>query len=365
MRAVKSTFATSASPSSSTHERTTRRPQKKDVRSCTYGTSNTTARPRPAGRGHLAGRARRRRPHPGRPARRPPRWPTTPGPPTRRSGTGSRVWCDRRGVVDPLDAGAAQVAAYLTERAETRKLSTVQASAAAIAAAARSAGRADPTKTPLVADTLRGIARQHAAAPEAAPRQAAALDYVTAIELMRAAARPQRRGRGRETSAAAEARGQRDAAIVALAFCAGLRRSEIAALVWDDITPTARAGQLRVRVRASKGRREDLRLLAGPFARVVDQLCTATSPAAADRVVPLVPHQVNRRLQVLAAMLGLKGVSSHSGRRGLASELVRRGASTTAVQLAGGWRSAAMVARYASAVAVEDGAVARLFGGSG
>ena len=30
---------------------------------------------------------------------------------------------------------------------------------------------------------------------------------------------------------------------------------------------------------------------------------------------------------------------------------------------AGGWRSAAMVARYASAVAVEDGAVARLFGG--
>ena len=61
---------------------------------------------------------------------------------------------------------------------------------------------------------------------------------------------------------------------------------------------------------------------------------------------------------------GLEGVSSHSGRRGLASELVRRGASTTAVQAAGGWRSAAMVARYASAVAVEDGAVARLFGGS-
>ena len=89
------------------------------------------------------------------------------------------AWCEERGVVDPLDAGAAQVAAYLAERAETRKLSTVQASAAAIAAAARSAGRAErvcPTKTPLVADTLRGIARQHAAAPEAAPRQATALD---------------------------------------------------------------------------------------------------------------------------------------------------------------------------------------------
>ena len=112
-----------------------------------------------------------------------------------------------------------------------------------IAAAARAGGRADPTKAPLVSDTLRGIARQHAAAPEAAPRQTAALDYATALDLMRAAGLPQRRGRGQETPAAATARGRRDAAIVALAFCAGLRRSEIASLVWDDITPTARAGQ--------------------------------------------------------------------------------------------------------------------------
>ena len=110
-------------------------------------------------------------------------------------------------------------------------------------------------------------------------------------DLMRAAGRPQRRGRGRESPAAAAARGRRDAAIVALAFCAGLRRSEIAALVWGDITPTARAGQLRVRVRTSKanadGRREDLRLLAGPFARAVDALRAAEEPAATDRVVPL------------------------------------------------------------------------------
>ena len=279
-----------------------------------------------------------------------------------------RAWCEQR-AVDPLAAVPAQVAAYLAERAETCKLSTVQASAAAIAAASRAAGRADPTKTPLVADTLRGIARQHAAAPAAAPRQAAALDYGTALELMQAAGRPQRRGRGRETPATAAARGRRDAAIVALAFCGGLRRSEIASLVWGDMTPTARSGQLQVRVRASKtnadGRREDLRLLVGAFARAVDALRTVTAPAAADRVVPLSPHQVNRRVQVLAAALGLEGVSSHSGRRGLASELVRRGASTTAVQAAGGWQSASMVARYASAVAVEDGAVARFFGGDG
>lgn len=54
--------------------------------------------------------------------------------------------------------------------------------------------------------------------------------------------------------------------------------------------------------------------------------------------------------------------SRHAPRRGMASELVRRGASTTAIQQAGGWRSPQMVARYASAVNVEDGAVARFFG---
>ena len=104
----------------------------------------------------------------------------------------------------------------------------------------------------------------------------------------------------------------------------------------------------------------------GPFARALDELRTAERPVIdTDRVVPLSPYRINERLQALADRAGLAGVSSHSGRRGLAAELVRRGASTTAVQMAGGWRSPQMVARYASGVAVEDGAVARLFGGSG
>ena len=58
--------------------------------------------------------------------------------------------------------------AYLAERAERSKLATARSAAAAIAAACRAAGRADPTKTPLVADTLHGIARQHARQPRRA-----------------------------------------------------------------------------------------------------------------------------------------------------------------------------------------------------
>ena len=47
------------------------------------------------------------------------------------------------------------------------------------------------------------------------------------------------------------------------------------------------------------------------------------------------------------------------------SSAALRGASTTAVQLAGGWRNPQMVARYASAIAIEHGAVAQHFGGGG
>ena len=114
----------------------------------------------------------------------------------------------------------------------------------------------------------------------------------------------------------------------------------------------------------SEAAREDYRLLVGGFAAAVAALRTATVPASADRVVPLSGAQVNRRLQALAERAGIAGVSSHSGRRGMACELVRRGASTTAAQQAGGWRNPRMVARYASAIAVEHGPLARQFGGA-
>ena len=277
------------------------------------------------------------------------------------------TWCAARATA-ALEAPPAEVAAYLARRAERSKLATVRSAAAAIAAACRAAGRPDPTKTPLVADALRGIARQHAGQPGAAPRQARALTYDQARELMLAARERRRRGRGLESASTAARRALVDAAIVGLLFCGGLRRAEAAALVWADVEPTEHVDQLRIRVRASKANptaeHDDFRLLVGPFARVLDELRAAERPVVdTDRVVPLSPYRINERLQVLAERAGLAGVSSHSGRRGLATELVRRGASTTAVQMAGGWRSPQMVARYASGVAIEDGAVARLFGG--
>ena len=73
-------------------------------------------------------------------------------------------WCAGR-ETDALAAPPAEVASYLAERPERSKLATVRSAA----------GLADPTKTPLVSDTLRAIARQHARQPGATPRQARAL----------------------------------------------------------------------------------------------------------------------------------------------------------------------------------------------
>ena len=220
-------------------------------------------------------------------------------------------WCAARATT-ALEARPAEVAAYLAGRAERSKLATVRSAAAAIAAACRASGRPDPTKTTIVADTLRGIARQHARQPGAAPRQARALTYDHARELMLAARDRRRRGRGLESEATAARRALVDAVVVALLFCGGLRRAEAAALVWADVEPTERDGQLRVRVRASKANpaaeHEDFRLLVGPFARALEELRAVVGPAGSARVIPLSPYRINERLQALAERAGLAGV---------------------------------------------------------
>ena len=65
--------------------------------------------------------------------------------------------------------------------------------------------------------------------------------------------RPRPRGRGLESAAVAAERGRLDAVIAGLLFMAGLRRSEVAALCWDDV---ADGDGLRVTVRRSKTNQE-------------------------------------------------------------------------------------------------------------
>ena len=204
--------------------------------------------------------------------------------------------------------------------------------------------------------TLAGIRKE---GRERGQGQARAVTYDQVIRMQAGASQPRRRGRGMESPDVATRRGSEDAALVGLAFQAGLRRSEIAALAWADVGPAAIPGAVLIHVRASKtdpaGDRTDIRMAKNGTVAALDAIRNGADDSAS--VFGLTPGQINRRIQAAAA--GIGGISAHSCRVGLASELTARGASTTETMLAGGWATARMVAHYSAGAKAERGAVAK------
>ncbi len=152
-----------------------------------------------------------------------------------------------------------------------------------------------------------------------------------------------------------------DEAIVALAFMAGLRRSEIAALTWNDIEESD-FENLLIHVRTSRtnraGEDTDIRLLKNGFAKAVRDLRSGASEH--DFVIGLKPQRISQRITALAKQAGITHkLTAHFGRVGLASELTARGASTTETMLAGNWKTARMVAHYSAGAKAQRGAVAK------
>ena len=176
--------------------------------------------------------------------------------------------------------------------------------------------------------------------------------------------RPRRVGSRVESEETARRRGLVDGAIVALVFHGALRCSEVAALGWADVDLSA-SDEVVITVRRSKtnplGEWASVRHLVGGCAAAVRRLHVALSPAPAELVIGLGITQINRRFAAACAAAGLKGRrTTHSGRAGLAMELSARGASAREVQLAGGWKDASVIARYAPSVGSGGGAVNRL-----
>ena len=244
------------------------------------------------------------------------------------------------------------------------------ASAATVIAAAKRRAEEQDVQSPagrLTQDALRGFRRQAARRP--APRgQAQAITLEDATAMLAAACKPRRRGRGgMESRETAKCRGVVDAAIVAVLFQAGLRRCEAEALAWEDIEDAADGDGVLIYVRASKSNQEgsiaDKRYVKGGFAAALRRLRLESGPAPgrANRpVFALSGQQIGRRFTATAKAAGISGhITAHSGRVGLASELTRRGASTTETMLAGGWKTARMVARYSAGATAERGAVAK------
>ena len=279
------------------------------------------------------------------------------------------AWCADHGHAT-MPAEPAAVAAYLAARIEGgAAAATVSVARAAIGAAHRDTGAADPTAHDGVRRVLQGLRRQAAGRGRG---QAQGISADDCAAMLATAAIPRRSGRGIESDQAAAARGAVDKAIVGLLFQGGLRRSEAAALTWADVQDATDGNGVLVRVRRSKtdqeGTAADVRYLKNGCATAIRQLRhrrtvqrSGIPPADDDQVLGgLNGQSIARRLTAAATAAGIEGrITGHSGRVGLASELTARGASTTETMLAGGWRTARMVAHYSAAVTAEQGAVAK------
>ena len=217
------------------------------------------------------------------------------------------------------------------------------------------------SRTPPGEATARVLGGYRRTAADRGRGQAAPLRADGLAAILATAARPRTDGRGVESHTTAHRRGRLDAVIASLLFMGGLRRSEVSALEWRDVSDARDGDGVLLTVRTSKTNHEgdaaDVRYLKNGAANAIRTLRAADADAApTDRVIGLSPLQIQRRFTAAARAAGIEArVTAHSGRVGLASELTARGASTTEVMLAGNWKTARMVAHYSAGATAERG----------
>ena len=239
-----------------------------------------------------------------------------------------------------------------------RAPATAALAVAAVRFRAKLAGQPDPAG----AATARVLGGYRRTAADRGRGQAAPLRADGLAAILATAERPRTDGRGVESPTTAQRRGRTDAVIAGLLFMGGLRRSEVSALEWRDVSDASGEGDgVLITVRTSKTNQEgdtaDVRYLKNGAAKAI-RTVRAADAAPTDRVVGLSPLQIQRRFTAAARGAGIEArVTAHSGRVGLASELTARGASTTEVMLAGNWKTARMVAHYSAGATAERGAV--------
>ena len=278
---------------------------------------------------------------------------------TRRAYLGALARLDAWRGTAPVDD--ASLAVYLGELFEAgRAPATAALAVAAVRFRAKLAGQPDPAGG---SDRPRVGRLPSARPPTGAGARPPPLRADGLAAILATAARPRTDGRGVESHTTAHRRGRLDAVIASLLFMGGLRRSEVAALRWADVSDASDGDGVLLTVRTSKTNQEgdaaDVRYLKNGAAKAIRTLRAADADAApTDRVIGLSPLQIQRRFTAAASAAGIEArVTAHSGRVGLASELTARGASTTEVMLAGNWKTARMVAHYSAGATAERGAV--------
>lgn len=269
---------------------------------------------------------------------------------------GLDAWLDERRPGQALDDAA--LAEYLAVLDAKRRCAS---SAAQVVAAAKRRARLRGEPPPAGAKT-RKLLRGYRRAAGAGRGQVRGISWEEADRMRDRAA------------AAGDARGLRDAALIAVTSDALLRVSEVSNVQVADVS-FEDDGTARLLVRRGKtdraGRGELLFL--GPAAAVRVREWTAAAGirdgalfrrvrrGGAVAKLGMGAASVRRAIIRRAADAGIGGrVSGHSLRVGAAQSLAKRGAGLVAMQKAGRWASPHMPARYTRSQAAAEGAVARL-----
>lgn len=272
------------------------------------------------------------------------------------------AWCDRQGH-DPLPADPVAVTRYLTYLAgHGAKVGTMSRRLSALRFAHQLRNLPSPTDTARVMTVWEGIRRTHGepadqATPLLPPELFAVVDACPTTKVWRT------RGRPPEPSLA----GSRDRALLLDGFVGAFRRSELAAIDVDDITPHPKG--LVVALRRSKGNQtgEHAELVVIPRSaspdrcpvRALDQWLELAGITVgpvfrkvtkANRVAPgrIHPESINQLVQAAVARAGMDPgpYSAHSLRAGFVTYAHLRGASDRAIAHQTRHRSLASLGPY-------------------
>ena len=269
------------------------------------------------------------------------------------------AWCAERGF-SPLPARASTVVAYVEAMEDERAPATVRRYVSSIAAAHKASGERSPSEHPDVQAALRGMRRRKGSRQA----QVEGLTWKLRERLIGAA------GGGRAIDA-------RNRAMLAVAYDAMLRRSELVALEVVDVTMD-RGGSASLLVRRAKNdpegggavlylHRDTVRLLGewlkasgigdGPLFRSVRKDGAVGGRLDASQV-PRIYRAMARRAGLTAKVVS--GLSGHSPRVGAAQDMIASGVGIAAIMQAGRWKSARMVQRYGERLLARRNGAAQL-----
>ena len=245
--------------------------------------------------------------------------------------------------VPALPADPLHIGRYLEHRARSGdRVSTIKLRRAAIGQTHAANGYENPTNCHSIRTLLRGISRTHGEdCSQAQGLTAEDMEHIRAVA---------REGRDRENLAICYV--MRDAL---------LRRSEAAALRWEDVT-LEDDGSGRLVIRRSK---------TDQTARGEEFYISSSSVLALQAIMPKNPtgsvfrisdRTVGRRIKAICDKAGLAGnYSGHSPRVGMAQDLVAGGAGLPELQQVGRWKSTTMPVRYARHLQARRSAVAKYY----